>query len=481
MRRAMQVLALRWPRLSMTPLLSPSLQPSSLSSPSPQHQNKRPRISFERTHASICDSNSNAPAVIKPNGNSAPSKHFTLPMDVDVHQAVQRIDNAGTKVVIVATGGAAQALSWLMAVPGASNVLLEASVPYTQTSLIETIGKEPEQSVSASTARDLARAAYLRALHLTPPGTVVAGLGCTCALATTRPKRGRHRCCIASHNGKEIREYTLVLRKEARQRFQEDAVASRLLLQALAEACGLRDVHISLGLLGKSDVVDSDGEDSEEEEERVVRSIHAVDDPIDALMKGEVSLVQFEFPSGIVNLDAARGRVFLPGSFNPLHHGHTKLLAAAAKAAECPPSMACCEISAVNADKPAISAEEARKRVAQFREAGISVVLTNAPRFVDKAALIRDSTFVVGVDTAARLVQPKFYGDSEAGMIKALADLYKLNCRFLVAGRQVEGKFLELKDITIPPGFDFMFKDIPATDFREDISSTEIRNRMQQP
>ena len=45
--------------------------------------------------------------------------------------------------------------------------------------------------------------------------------------------------CIATHNGGETKAYSLRLTKGARGRIQEDAVASRLLVKALAEGCGL--------------------------------------------------------------------------------------------------------------------------------------------------------------------------------------------------------------------------------------------------
>ena len=46
--------------------------------------------------------------------------------------------------------------------------------------------------------------------------------------------------CIATHNGEGTQAYSLRLTKGARDRIQEDAVASRLLIKALAEGCGLK-------------------------------------------------------------------------------------------------------------------------------------------------------------------------------------------------------------------------------------------------
>ena len=56
-----------------------------------------------------------------------------------------------------------------------------------------------------------------------------------------------------------------------------------------------------------------------------------VADPVQALLDGKVQTV--EFSNGNVGVDAPRsGRVYMAGSFNPLHDGHRGMLAAALKA-----------------------------------------------------------------------------------------------------------------------------------------------------
>jgi hypothetical protein len=41
------------------------------------------------------------------------------------------------------------------------------------------------------------------------------------------------------------------------------------------------------------------------------------------------------------------------------------------------------------------------------------------------------------MDTAERLVMPKYYGGTVEGMVAALTEIQQLHCEFLVAGRQV--------------------------------------------
>ena len=73
-------------------------------------------------------------------------------------------------------------------------------------------------------------------------------------------------------------------------------------------------------------------------------------------------------------------------------------------------------------------------------EAGrdLTVAVTASPIFSQKAALFPGAAFVVGYDTATRLVMPKYYGGRE-GMLAAFADLRARRCSFVVAGRFDEG------------------------------------------
>lgn len=66
---------------------------------------------------------------------------------------------------------------------------------------------------------------------------------------------------------------------------------------------------------------------------------------------------------------------------------------------------------------------------------GRSCMVTRAPLFTNKAELFRGARFVVGHDTAIRLVMPKYYSSSEVEMVRQFSRLRARGCRFLVAGR----------------------------------------------
>lgn len=163
----------------------------------------------------------------------------------------------------------------------------------------------------------------------------------------------------------------------------------------------------------------------------------------------------------------------LSGSFDPLHSGHVQLLATAAEIAGLAPFF---ELPLVNADKGRLSPSEIKRRLAQFAGRH-DLVLSRAPFFTQKALLYPGSTFVVGVDTARRLLDPRYHG-SLAGLHAGLESISEQGCRFLVAGRlDRDHRFRELSGLIVPSGFGHLFEPIPEDRFRVDLSSTELRRR----
>ncbi len=197
------------------------------------------------------------------------------------------------------------------------------------------------------------------------------------------------------------------------------------------------------------------------------------EDPIAALLEGApgVDFVCVDL-EGSARIDGAlSGVALLPGSFNPLHHGHQAL---ATVAAEMLGREVVFELSVLNVDKPPLTHTEAERRASQFTGRW-RVLLTRAPRFIEKARLFPGNAFIIGWDTAVRLVQPRYYGNSEAAMHAALDEMRALGMHFLVAGRATNGDFLTLDDAPPPEEFADLFEAIPESLFRADVSSTELR------
>ena len=377
-------------------------------------------------------------------------------MDADIVDVVARIHDTPEQAVLAVAGAGNYALAWLLGVGGASRTVLETRVPYGYLAMTDFLGGyAPEQTVSADTARRMARSAWQRGLSLRESEVPIVGLGCTATIATDRTKRGDHRAFISTCDATGVTTDSLVLEKGLRDRAGEEDVVSRLVIAALARSSGV-DAEIDLKLSGcESMLTETAG--------------HA--DPIESLLNGDANWVVIG-PDGNSVVDIEPPKYLLPGSFNPLHEGHIKLAAAAANVFGGPMAF---ELSVTNVDKPPLAAAEIRRRVDQFSRVG-SVVLTRAETFYKKARLFPGCGFVIGWDTATRLIQPRYYDDSESAMLTALAEMWGSGCRFLVAGRaDGHGVFRTLSDIDLPGGFHPLFLDLPEGSFRADVSSTAMR------
>ena len=368
--------------------------------------------------------------------------------------------HAAPQQVVLELAGGAQALAWLHAVGGSSRTVLEATDRYSAASLAGLLGGAPAKAVTRDVAGAMASAARRRARELAAPGTPVVGAACTAALASDRPRRGAHHAVVAVADALGTAICELELAKGTRRRRQEEAAVSLLLLAELAAACGVAVPELA--------AAPAPGDVTQREFRPELRFA--------AVGSGAADWLLLDAAGCVVEQGVPWDRVaLLSGSYHPLHAGHLALAEAAAALLQC---RVVFELTLVNADKAAIGLPEAQRRAAQF--AGRApLLLSREPLFAAKAALFPGAVFVVGVDTAARLVDRRFYGDSAAAMQRALADVARCGCSFLVAGRRVEDRYRTLVDVDLPlpPALRALFRELPEDSFRYDISSTEIRVR----
>ena len=167
-------------------------------------------------------------------------------------------------------------------------------------------------------------------------------------------------------------------------------------------------------------------------------------------------------------------RCLLPGSFNPIHEGHRRMLGVAADRLA---TDAAYELAIANPDKPPLSARDTAARLARF-DRDEAVWVTRAPTFPEKARIFPGAAFAVGVDTIVRIAEPRYYGGIE-GLERALSILRQ--CRFLVFGRRTGAAFETLESVVLPAPLRALCDGLPEADFRADISSTDLRRTRGEP
>ncbi len=352
------------------------------------------------------------------------------------------------RLFISATGAGLGLAADLWCEPGASSYLVGGITPYSQPELARFIGRIPLASTcSFETALDMASMSYITAcehcaLEESGRQALPIGLAITAAVASNRIPRGAQRAHLCAITPTAVRHLELRFEKSIgssarREQDQQITREARELLHAL--------------LLDKEF-----GSDVEPE-------------ALDRLFRFPAfsPLRQREVPS------RGDGACYLPATLNPLHEGHREM-ARRADAALGTPGCTRFLVTATPVHKPNLRVGTLLDKVGQVwadcsgsELRGIEFSRDD-PLFLDKVKQRPDASFVVGADTLARLLDPT-WGPSTGSVLQAFA---AFGARFFVMGRQVDGRFLRLRDIPIPREHAHLFHEL---DGRVDQSSTALR------
>ena len=340
--------------------------------------------------------------------------------------------------VLYLTGGGSPFLAEVLSTPGASATVLEASVPYAQQALAELLKGSPEQAASETTARQIAMAAFARAraLHNGTGSEQLFGLGLTAGLATNRTRKGAHRAHWVIQTANSTFAFNALYEAD---RATEEALLNEQIWASIETA-----LHG-----GKADLTN------------VTRYSATVDSHLASLLGNNPMRYAEEHHDGLL---------ILPGSFNPIHDGHRQMLAVAERMTD---RLGAFELTVRNADKPGLDFLTLEERILAIEER--PVWLTNVPTYAEKAALFPGTTFILGVDTLARIGQLRFYQNREDLMETAIHAFVRHDCHFIVFGRQQGQDFHTLKDLNVPIELKHRCTEVPEDQFRHDVSSTQIR------
>lgn len=408
---------------------------------------------------------------------------------------VERLLDSGNHFSIICAGAGGSAAAALMSVPGCSNALVEAQFPYHHCISTQLLDYRPRSFVSSPVAVSFAQAAFNRCEAVLNTSQSIIGIGGSAALSTNRQRRGRNSAFISSWSSSGLTNYHVSFGTIDRAR--QESIVTNTILVALASAAMVKHDDLDLMLPPMiTEVADSDND----VDVRICRSFTPQSKhPLDALLDGEVESVCYNRNgsakvSGLppyVAEDVApelTHNLLYPGSFNPLHWGHTELARTASTVVQRAldssttkrPVSITYEVAISRVGKQDLSRQDLYEHVQQFTSQGHRVAVTTAKLFVDKARLFPHHGLVVGIDTVVRVLDPQYYGNSRTAMIDAMKFIRSHKCYFVVGGRLRGETWVDLNGVHIPEEVRDMFIPIPKELFRVDISSTEIRKRRQQ-
>lgn len=395
---------------------------------------------------------------------------------------VERIHASPSKFNLITTGAGGSAISTLMSVPGCSKTLINAQVPYATKTTQSLLDHFPTKFVSSEIGRQLAQHAFQQAVVMDPMTipTNIFGIGATAALHTAAVRRGVDAVFVTAWGRTFVRSYAVEMCKDL-PRVQQEEIVGQIIICAMADCASVNCEEIQDHLRS-----------ARVEAPITVSHTENFPSPISAVISGQVRCalfnrhgdVRLRLPPYAQEDHDYDSNVYLlyPGSFKPLHWGHTELARVAGQVMqryhpEKKNVVITYEISASIVGKKDVCEEDFVERISQFTTQGRRVAVTDAKLFVEKAEMFPRHGLVVGIDTARRVLDKQYYDNDDSKMIAAMKAIDHFGCYFVVGGRKHGDSWDDLSNLTIPPEVQHMFKGINPADFRVDISSTEIRAR----
>lgn len=407
-------------------------------------------------------------------------------MTPGLQHLVRQVHGSPVMLAYAFMGAGPLALEWLRDVDESSRTVLEAHDWRASRGVLGPVSGSPsngtptvDHAAVPDAAGELALESYRRARDLAPGGVAAVGVGCAARVANDAAPDAL-RACVVVHGALGRHVLTLAVRHVERERRELELLVSTVVVHAIATGCGV--LHRGRPALRPGETL----EERFEPARRLAEVLGGQRTHVVLTRAGELE-------AGVPRL--VGGIAIVSGSFNPLHEGHLGLAAAAQRHLQLPTVF---ELARRTVTKATLEPLELYERATQFYGRA-TLVITDAARFSEKAAIYPGSVFVLGADTVARMVSRRCPDDH--GLRVAMSGVRINRCRFLVAGRQrlaggtaparVErgadapeatievgsAPFVTLADLDVPPRYADLFEALPEEVFRSDVSSSHIRDR----
>lgn len=368
-------------------------------------------------------------------------------------EKIAALHGSGKKVCLVCTGAGAGCQNLISQIPGASNTLLECFFPYSKEALGDFLGVEPEKFASEDTALRMAARAWRRATEIVARqgGDVreAVGVAVTGVIATSRPLRGEHRVFIAARTDEGFHFSQVTFLKDDKNlsalgRIREGEICDVLALNMILYCAKIPQIVIpGVSLRSLYLALTGDG---------VVQS------PEEVKQDPKISVIHPD------------KHVLFEGSFKPLHFGHERI---AREVERLTGKQVVYVITNKHPDKGGITEAEIETRTAQFQWLSPVMVTESLKLFVDKAKVFPGFSFLVGVDTLKRILDPKY----EVPVEDVLKTFEECQTHFFVANRHGEEGLLRLETIleNIPSRYRRMFTQVATV---ANVSSSALRQKV---
>ena len=319
----------------------------------------------------------------------------------------------------------------------ASRTLFGATIPYSTDFMDHLLQNGSQKYVSEETAVAMASKARGKNIDclLGRTGDLHSliidfiGIGVTAAILSGEPKKGLHHVFVACTTNSKLFVFYLNMRKNERSRAEEDEAASYLAVIAIQKAVGLPLLPPELFLKPIETI------------EVICETDHP--DPLECLLHdiGTNSALFVDGKFVATNVKFPEGTIVYPGSFNPIHNGHTSLMTAALGHVG-GSRIILIEISLGNVDKSTITINECYSRLKQivvFLDktdlTNVGVIFTKESTFKGKSILFQKCHFLIGYDTLVRILDATYLIDGDTMLSMICSILYRNGCRFVIGGR----------------------------------------------